>query len=647
MDRKRRRREKAQRRGVKFLAVFGCIIGVCVLAVIALLIAASSWLLDLPAYDNLESYTKSGITTIYANDRETVLAKLYLENRIEIEEKDVSPYVLEGTVNTEDERFYSHSGVDMTGIVRAVLANFLGMREGASTITQQLIRNTILLDEMQDATLKRKVREAYLAIKVEEMYSKEQILMMYLNVINYGDGCYGIEAASQDYFGKSAKKLSLAEAAMLIGIPNSPTANNPRYYYDNAMSRKATVLDRMLRNGSITQKQHDKALKKQPELAKKRVRSDDISDTAPYFVDYVKWALSNSGRFSESEISKGGLTIYTTLNPIMQEYAYDACVHGVEWEDDDMDASLTAVDPDNGNIIAMVGGLDHDKYEFNLATQMSRQAGSSFKTFTLLAALKAGVDPYNTYIDASSPAQLKKWTVNNSEGQGYGSMNLADATTGSVNTVFARTAYCIGADKVVDMAKDCLRPLNSISLGTFGVNTLEMADAYATIANGGTHYDPVCITEILDRNGETVFKSDPEGERALSPALARTATDILETVVESGTGTAAGLYTGQPVAGKTGTSEHGRDLWFCGITPQLSAAVWVGYRTERETYSYGGSVAAPIWQEFMQNALEGSEIENFPTTDDELKYTYNWEFPTNVWPKDGIIGDGEDTDEDY
>ncbi|MDD5893207.1 MAG: transglycosylase domain-containing protein, partial [Coriobacteriaceae bacterium] len=411
---KRKRRDRAQRRSVTVMTVIGAIAGVIIFGVVAAGIVVSSWLSDLPDYSDLESYTESGITTIYANDRATVLGKITLENRIDVDKSEISPYVLEGTVATEDERFYSHSGIDPVGIIRALFVNLNagGTSEGASTITQQLVRNTVLLDEMTTRSVQRKVREMYIASKVEEQYSKDEILTMYLNVVNYGDGCYGIEAASRDYFGKSAKDLTLSEAALLVGIPQSPNANNPREHYDAALKRRTTVLNRMLSNGYITQEEYDATINDQPKLSSSSAKDDEIANIAPHFVDYIRQQLEDSGKFSESELSKGGLKVYTTLDVNDQQAANKAVQDGLKYQDSGFDGALVSIDPSNGNIVAMVGGKDYGASQFNLATQMSRQAGSSFKTFTLLAALQAGVDPDNTYINADSPATIgTNWTV--------------------------------------------------------------------------------------------------------------------------------------------------------------------------------------------------------------------------------------------
>ncbi len=654
--RNRKRRYKGQRRSVKFVTIVGAIVGICILSFASVCIIGATWLTKLPDYSNISSYANTGITTIYASDRQTVLARLYLENRIEVTKDEVSPYVLQGTIATEDERFYEHGGIDPIGIARAVFVNASsgGASEGASTITQQLVRNTVLLDEMTDRTLKRKVREMYIALQVEQQYSKDDILMMYINVVNYGDLCYGVEAASRDYFGKHASELTLSEAALLVGIPQSPTANNPREHMDKAMARREVVLDRMLRNGYITQQEHDAALAETPVLAERNRTDDSVSNIAPYFVDYVKQELSENAQFPATEVAHGGLNVYTTLDVKAQQAANSAVEENMRWRDSELDASLSSVNPDTGEIVAMVGGRNYEKDQFNLATQMRRQAGSSFKTFTLLAALDAGMDPDNTYINSSSPIVISNtWTVRNSEGHGSGDMSLTRATTNSVNTVFARVCHALGAKKVAEMAHACgikseLEEYDTITLGASGVNTLEMANAYATIANGGYYHEPICVSEITNADGGTIYKHEnTQGTRVISAAVAQKATEVLETVVTSGTGTSAALWNGQDCAGKTGTSEYGRDLWFCGFTPQYSTAVWVGYRTETQTYMYGGSACGPIWRDYMMTVLEGVKSKDFPKTNEKIVYkkSSTWNFNKDVTVTGGDDYNYRDEDE--
>ena len=642
-SRKRTQRGKSQKRTSVLATAGGIVLAVFAVCVLGVGLLCASWLRDLPDYSNIDLYAKSGYSTIYASDRSTVLGQITLETRVEVARNEVSDYVVTGTVDTEDERFYSHNGVDLMGIARALVNNVTGgSREGASTITQQLVRNTVLLDEMNSITIERKVREMYIALKVEQQYTKDQILMMYINVINYGDGNYGIETAAQDYFGCSAAELSLAQSAMLIAIPQSPTANNPRNDYERNLERAHLVLNRMLTHGDISQEEYDAAMAERPKLAKANKEKDKgyNANLAPYFVDYVKQLLQTD-EFNISELAQGGLNIYTTLDAAAQTAANEAVANGIGDYDEGFDCSLTSIDPDTGNIIAMVGGKDYSESQFNLATQMSRQAGSSFKPFALVAAMEQGVDP-DTYIDSSSPAQITPtWTVSNSEGEGRGNMSLRSATTYSVNTVYARLAHGIGADCSVDAAhrlgiKSELLPYESICLGAQGVNTLEMASAYATLAAGGVYRAPTAILEVVNVKGETVYSAQPAiGEQRISPAIAQEATKILETVIQSGTGTAASLWCGQVAAGKTGTSENGRDLWFCGFTPQLATAVWAGYREEQPTGYYGGSTCAPIWRAYTDAVLADAVYEEFPTTDEEPTYTYDWDFAEEYGSDEG------------
>lgn len=652
-SRRRARHSKAQKRTGWLTGIVGAIVALVVGCVLAVVIACSAWLQNLPDYSNIDLYAKSGYSTIYAADRQTELARITLENRIEVAPNEVSHYVLDGTVATEDERFYYHNGVDLMGIGRAVITNITGSgREGASTITQQLVRNTVLLDEMNDITVERKVREMYIALKVEQEYTKDQILMMYINVINYGDGNYGIETAAEDYFGCTANELTLAQAAMLVGIPQSPNANNPRQHYDVALERSHLVLNRMLSNGKISQEEYDQAMAEQPKLYNPKNKKDkDDSNLAPYFVDYVKQLLQTE-EFNISELSQGGLAIYTTIDPKAQKAANKAVKEAMAQKDSGLDASLTSIDPSTGNIVAMVGGKNYKKSQFNLATQMSRQAGSSFKTFALVAALSEGVSP-DTYIDSTSPAQITPtWTVKNSEGEGSGNITLRSATTYSVNTVYARLAHGIGAECIVDTAHKMgitseLQPYESICLGAQGVNTLEMASAYATLAAGGVYHKPTAVLQVVDIRGNEVYSAGVnQGEQVISAAIAQEATNILKTVVEYGTGTSASLWCGQEAAGKTGTSENGRDLWFCGITPQYSTAVWCGYPEEKATGLYGGSTCGPIWRAYTDAVLEGQEYESFPQTDEKPTYKTGWDFAESWGSDSATTNDGDDAKKD-
>lgn len=621
------------------LAILAVLFGLLAAGSIVATSLVSSWLQDLPDYKSLDTYDQTGITTIYAADKKTVLAEITLTNRIHSDSDQIDPNAKNALVAVEDERFYEHGAVDPIGIARAIFVNVTGgSTQGASTLTQQLVRNTILLNEMEDRTLQRKVREMYIAMKLEEEYSKDDILTAYLNVVNFGNGNYGIEAASRDYFGHSADNLSVAEAAFLVGIPNSPTKYDPKTDYDATVSRMNTVLYRMLDNGYITQEEYDEAIANPPVIVTEN-QTDNIADIAPYFVDYVKQLLreNTNNKYGLENNTFGGYSVYTTLDVKDQNAANAAIADTLS--DSDLDASLTSVDPDNGYIVAMVGGRDYKADNYNLSTQMARQPGSTFKPFTLIAAMQLGMSP-DTRVDSSSPAKITdEWTVKNSGGGSYGWVDLRYATAQSLNTVYARVAHEIGAQAIVDTAhamgiKSDLDAVESISLGTQGVNTLEMASAYATIAAGGIYREPVAITKIETVDKETIYEvSENPGVQVISPEIAYLATQCMQGVIQWGTGTGARLASGQVAAGKTGTSENGRDLWFVGFTPQLSTAVWTGYRQEQDTPLYGGTTSTPIWKKYMDVALEDSEIESWEEINTgDVVFRNDWSF--NSWDRE-------------
>ena len=643
-DPRKRRRRKLR----TAFAVVACLIVVACAAATGL---CAYWLQDLPDYSSASDFNTVQPTEVYASDRTTLIARFQFEYRIPLDSLDeIVDYVVEGTVATEDERFYEHNGVDPVGIARALVNNFTGgTLEGASTITQQLVRNTVLADEMSDITLKRKVREAYLAIRLEGLYSKEEILLLYLNTINYGSGAYGIEAAAQRYFSKSADELTLAEAALLVGIPQSPSYNNPIDYPEHALERRAVVLERMVSYGAITQEQADAANAEPLELDVSEIEDDGIL-LYPYFSSYVRDQLTSSYELSTEYVFQGGLTVYTTLDVAIQDAAEAAVGRKEEGISEDLEVALTAIDPDTGYILAMVGGRDYEESEWNLATQAQRPAGSSFKTFTLVAALEDGISP-STLVNCNSSITIDDWEVANINYRNYGTRSIARAFAVSSNTGFARLITAVGADKVADVAYRMgitseLPEVPALTLGVGGVTTLEMADAYATLANGGTHYDATAIVEVVNRNGDTIIdNADPTGERAVSAEVAHAAVEVMEGVVSSyeGTGTAAALSSGQAVAGKTGTSENYMDVWFCGITPQISVAIWVGDPANEQSVPMGLSVA-DVFSDFVGEVLEGEPIEEFPEADDP-EYTrtfqnYDLDIEGLSWSRQGSSSAG-------
>ncbi|MEG0757302.1 MAG: transglycosylase domain-containing protein, partial [Raoultibacter sp.] len=578
----------------------------------------NSWLDDLPSVTESDAFNFAQKTRVWASDRTTLLAEFYIENREPVAIEQVSPHVLKGTVDTEDVRFYEHNGVDPQGIMRALVNNMSGGDlEGASTITQQFVRNTILSEEATDISFERKIREAELATQLEKAYSKDEILLMYLNTINYGDGCYGIEAASKNYFQKSAIDLTLVEAATLVGIPQSPTYLNPKSNPDACLTRRNVVLSRMLSAGDITQQEHDETVALPLELNPAPARSNDGIYAYPYFTSYVRQLLLDE--YSRDEVFKGGLTVYTTIDPSMQDKAELACQNQYERMGENFEASLTCIDPATGYVLALVGGRDYEANEWNIATQGGRPAGSSFKAFTLTTAIEQGINPA-TLIDCTSPYKVDaEWTVENFGGADYGIRSIQSATALSSNTGFVRLAQQVTPEAMIETAYKLgvttKQPGGlANTLGTGNVTTLEMASAYGTYASGGIQRDPVAITQILDRNGNVVDEYKDQGERVISEEVAYATTKVLKTVFTEGTGAGALPFNGQTVAGKTGTSESFMDHWLVGYSPQFSCATWIGDPTHQSFDQY--ITCNALWQDFMNMALEGHEVKDFATAAD-------------------------------
>lgn len=610
---------KGARSGKRKHRVLKVLLGVVLACVLAIAALCVFWLQDMPDCSTAEDFNRSHDTEVYANDRTTLLARFQMEYRIPLESLDqISDYVEQGSIAVEDQRFYSHGGVDPISIVRAVVGNMTGDGfSGASTITQQLVRNTVLADEMTDMTIQRKVREAYAALKMERLFTKDEILLLYLNTINYGQGANGIEAAAQRYFSKSASELTLAQAALLAGIPQSPAYNNPIDYPDHALSRRNVVLDRMVECNYITQEQADEA-KSEPLELEVSWNSNQGMEKYPYFASYVRQQLYESYDLSTADIFQGGLKVYTTLDPETQEYAQAAAEAKESQVSDTFSVALVAIDPKTGYIKAMVGGKDYDENQYNLATQGARQAGSSFKTFTLVSALEQGISPETT-VRCTSRVKIGDWSVENIYGINYGDRSIARAFAVSSNTGFARIISAIGPEKVAETAhrmgiKSQLSAVPALTLGTSSVTPLEMASAYATIASGGIYYEPVCIEEAFDHKGNQIIdNTDPQGTRVLSEDIAGAAIEVMRLVVESseGTGRDAALTSGQVVAGKTGTSENYKDSWFCGITPQMSVALWMGDPSNTASIPSSISVCS-AFATFMNAYMEGRSVEDFP-----------------------------------
>jgi penicillin-binding protein 1A len=557
------------------------------------------------------------------------------QDRIVVPLASVPKVLQQAVLAAEDERFYRHHGIDDRGILRALLANVLSHEpvQGGSTITQQLVRNTY--PDLRDRSLLRKVKEASLAAQLEERLSKDQILEAYLNRVYFGSGYYGVEAASRGYFGKHVGQLTLSQAATLAGVIREPEISNPREEPQRALERRNTVLRQMAALSMTTPSAAARAV-----AAPLGVRPpSEVGGRYPWFIDALKTQLLQDPRLGRTVaernrmIYEGGLRIDTTLDPDMQDKAERAVA--AHRPPSGPDVGLVAIDPRDGAVRALVGGRDYRRRQFNLAVQGERQAGSSFKPFVLAAAMADGISPDSRWESSGFSASRvcgAPWTVANYEGKGSGKISLREATWRSVNGVYARVMAQVCPTRVVEMVKRLGAEVPasqahapSIALGSANVSPLEMASAYATLANLGVRNRPILYTKV-SHHGSTVLENRPHPERRISAALAFQVTDVLKGVIQRGTGTAAKIAW--PAAGKTGTTQDYRDAWFIGYTRQLATAVWMGY-PGREVPMLdvggirvtGGSYPARIWHDFMASAMEGEPPLDWERPSERLHFT--------------------------
>ncbi|HSL01076.1 MAG TPA: PBP1A family penicillin-binding protein [Rubrobacteraceae bacterium] len=582
----------------------------------------------MPELDEYGS-TELAQTSIVYDSGGKVVDELYgVQNRYVVSLDQINPTLREAVVAIEDHRFYEHRGLDFEAIGRAAVENIqsLSIQEGGSTITQQLVKNTYIAQEQrQIPSFERKFVEASLAWQYEKEHSKEQILEQYLNTVYFGANAYGAEAAAKTYFNKKAENLTLAESALLAGIINLPGVYDPFTDPETAKKRRNVVLDRMLEYGSITEEEHDRAAAAEIELSRGRVEHQNDNE---YFLDAVRKELARE--YGDEMVYEGGLKIYTTLDPELQEMASEAVGSVVDPESGDPSASLVSVDPGTGAVRAMVGGSDFDQVKFNLATQAHRQAGSSFKPFVLAEAIRQGYSPETTYVSEHLEVPMglyeDPYVVDNYDFIERGPITLEKAIADSDNTVFVQLALDLGLEKVVDMAHDMgitseIEAYPSTAIGGLGegVTPLEMASSYATFANSGTHMKPYLVQKVTkeDEDGEEIVVEEHrlQGERALTRDEAAVVTQGLRDVITEGT---ASFYhdldeeIGRPSAGKTGTTNNFVDAWFVGFIPQLSTSVWVGYPQERVPMVNinglpeinGENYPLDIWSLYMQNAVQ-------------------------------------------
>jgi penicillin-binding protein 1A len=598
---------------------------------------------------------------------------LRFEQSIPVNEADIPEHLKQAVIAAEDRNFYSHSGVDVRGSLRALWADFRsqGLVQGGSTITQQYVKNAYV---GRERSVVRKVREAILASQLDRQKSKPEILFLYLSNVYLGEGAYGVGAASETYFRKPVSQLTLSESALLAGLIPAPSRYEPRGSPTLAEGKRKLVLEQMLKQGRITQQQYDEAIPQQVWLAGRGRPpgpativhpAREVNTKFPYFVDYVRRHLEK--RYGEDYVYTAGLTIQTTLDPQLQAEAEEAVAKSLAGSKPPIDMALASVEPTTGYVKALVGGRQFDQSEVNIALGgcpkerdvpievrascwetptvegggLGKQPGSAFKPFVLAAAYEKGYAPGKVYpapaafrIPNCKPRPNDDCLIHNAEGGGGGSSTMKNAMVHSVNTVYAQIVRDVGCKETGEMAKKLgitsawYSPRfhscdGSYALGVIDVSPLDMAAAYGVFANRGMRASPTPVLIVRDREGKVLEdNTKPKAERVIDEAVADNVTDALRGVIGSGTGTRANI--GRPAAGKTGTGQNYTNAWFVGYTPTLSTAVWMGDRTSQSTslrnirgpYGvvsrvFGGTIPAETWKRFMSAALREVPVTEF------------------------------------
>lgn len=631
----------------RFFILLGAITAVLILIAVSLALTYNTYKKDLPSLTQLHNIEPSLSTKLYANDG-TLIKEFYTERRTLIPLKELPPCLVDALLATEDRRFFHHWGIDLYGIARALANNITQgkITQGASTITQQLSR-TLFLNLEQ--TLSRKIKEALTALRIERTYSKEEILEMYLNQCYFGKGAHGIQAAAQVFFSKNARELALSECALLVGILKAPNRYSPFEYPDLAQRRRNLVLKAMVDYGKLSKQEYD-SLKTLPLQLNPSFSKTGIG---PYFSEMVRQYLIDE--YGEESLYSGGLSVHTTLNPDMQKAAEEIVktklailqknfesghnlndwlytrevidtVNGtpkVKRVFKELQAALVALDNKTGDILALVGGKDFTKSEFNRAVQALRQPGSGFKPFVWTAALENGFKPTDIIYD--TPVILKagdgkEWNPQNFDNTYRGPMTLREALRISRNVISVKLVQKITPQEAIKYAhrlgiNSYLAPYPSISLGVSEVNLLELTKAFSVFPNGGIKVEPRFILKTTDRYGNILENNNTiKKEEVLDPQTAYIMTSLLQTVIDEGTGYASRLLGfDRPAGGKTGTTDENMDTWFIGFTPQITVGVWVGFndKTSLGKHGTGAEVALPIWTEFMKSATSGMQVLDF------------------------------------
>ncbi|MDJ0573768.1 MAG: penicillin-binding protein 1A [Xenococcaceae cyanobacterium MO_234.B1] len=606
-------REKAQKRPIrkKWLGLgLGLLVGLGGSAI------ALFWFEQKIAATNPESvadvktYVRPNTITIKAVDG-TIIKQIGPVSHEKVKLEELPDIVHQAFVASEDKRFYKHRGVDIPGIIRAAWANLKAKEvvEGGSSITQQLARIAYL---NQEKSIWRKLKEVEIARRIERNLDKEEILETYLNLVYLGSGSYGVADAAWVYFGKSAEALTVAEVATLVGVIPAPSVYSPFNNPELALRQRNAVLNRMAEDGYIT-----------PETAKAAIASPIVTNRqqpkrlqrqAQYFTNYIEEELPKY--VSEDALKVGGIVVETTIDLQWQKAAEKTIQYGLDkyskWQKFQQ-AALVSLDPRTGEIKAMVGGRDFGDNQYNRVTQAQRQPGSTFKTFVYTTAIAAGFSPNKTYIDRKF--SVGDYSPKNYQGWYRGTnVSLYSALASSINTVALQTSLDVGLNPIIKIAHNMgidseMQPTYSLALGSWEVNLLELTNAYSTLANKGVYEKAHGITQISDRHGKIIYRADFPSVRALNTDTAAMMTWMLQGVVQSGTGRASQI--GRPAAGKTGTSDESRDLWYIGYIPQVTAGIWLGNDDNQPTRGSSG-VAAEMWRKFMLEVVQDIPVEAFP-----------------------------------
>ncbi|MDP2647572.1 MAG: PBP1A family penicillin-binding protein [Desulfobacterales bacterium] len=622
------------------ILIFGVLLG----ATIGTMVALTQ---DLPQIRSLETFRPSAVTRIYSADK-ILLAEFFLEKRDPVSLQVIPDYLVKALISTEDRNFYKHSGVDLKGVLRAIIKDVRAGQfvEGASTITQQLAKTLFLSSKK---TMIRKIREAFLAFQLERRYTKDEILQFYLNQVYFGSGAYGVESAARIFFGKSVTALSLSESALIAALPRAPSRYSPHINKPLAVKRRNIVLRQMLQAGIIGQPAYQEAVKEDVHLIE-----PDRPTQAPYFVQYIKTFLDDT--IGPEKLYQGGVRVFTTLSHDLQRVAEKAVQEGLASLESrmkrqgivhpDPQGALISIDAHSGGILAMVGGKDFTASAFNRTTAARRQAGSAFKPVLYAYAIEHGFKQNTMILDApvafKGAGSGKDWAPKNFTNTFEGELSLRKALALSKNIPAVRLMEMLGPLPVARFAhslgiESTLSVNLSLALGTSETTLMELTSAYAVFADQGKRTQPFGVVEIVDHSGRSIWRIRPQKTTPMSRTGAAIITNMLEGVIKEGTGKKAQVIS-HPIAGKTGTTDDFKDALFIGFSPSIVTGVWIG-RDDHTTLGKGetGAAAAlPVWIQFMEAALLKKAYQYFDIPDGVM--------PLHMNPSSGAIVSGDDPD---